>query len=295
MVNAVGRHRDDDEELDLRELVSRLWQGRWIIIASVVFFTCAFAAVAFLMTPVYRATAVLVPASVDRGGSLGSALGSLGGPASIAGIEIGSMGVSRTEEALAVLRSRQFTEVFITEHQLMPEIFPRQWDAKAKTWNPGIEQPTLVRAYKRFDELRTATEDRKTGLIKVQVEWKDPAKAAFLVNELIARLNAVMRARTIARTDAYVGYLQKELAATSAVETRQAISRLMEAQINDRMLANVTEEYAFRVVDKALVPDVSDPARPKRALLIAFGGLAGVFVGALIVFVLASTRTQARS
>src|SRR6185436_9231857 len=95
---------------------------RWLLV-SVVVFGAAFAAAAFLMTPMYRATTVFVDASTERTGmgGLGSSLGQLGGLASLAGINVGSAN-SKLEEALAVLRSRQLTETFIREENLMQEI-----------------------------------------------------------------------------------------------------------------------------------------------------------------------------
>lgn len=296
MANAVNivnapEPRSADRDLNLGEVVSRLWQYRALLIASVVVFAGAFTAVAFLMTPVYRASAVLVPASADRTSSLESVLGSLSSLTSIAGIHVGPIGGSEAEEALAVLRSREFTEGFIAERQLMPELYARMWDAETKTWKVGAdEQPSLAQAYKYFNKLRTASQDKRTGLIEVTITWSNPEQAAQWVNELVARLNAVMRARAIDRTDASLGYLQRELSATSTIETREAISRLIEAQINKRMLANVTEAYAFRVIDRALVPDVRDPIRPKKLLLIVLGAMTGIIVGGFGVLVLAAIR-----
>ncbi len=102
--------------------------------------------------------------------------------------------------------------------------------------------------------MRSVSKDKQTGLITLAIEWRDPVQAASWANELVARLNAEMRARAIARTSASIDYLQKELANTSEVETKRAMDRVMEAQINKRMLATVTEEYALRVVDRALPP-----------------------------------------
>lgn len=292
MLNEKNWDGVEDGEPDLWELLSRLWRGRLFIGASVVFFVAIFAAVALLMTPVYQAAAVLAPANRDRNGSLGSGLGSLGSLASIVGI--GSMGGTQTEEALAVLRSREFSEGFITDHNLMPVLFARKWDVRSKSWRVAPDkQPTLAKAYKRLNELRTAVEDKKSGLIKVQLEWVDPQQGATLVNAMVSRLNAVMRARAIEKSDAYIGYLQQELGETAAVETRAAIGRLMESQINQRMLANVADEYAFSVVDKALVPDIDDPVRPQKLLLVALGATAGLIVGVVAVFVRHASRRRA--
>ena len=294
-MSEADRYREDNEQLDIGELLSVLWQGRWVLFSSVAVFAGAFVAVAFLMTPVYTAFTVLVPASSERAGSLGSALGPLGGLASIAGINVSS-GDTQTQEALAVLRSREFTEEFITDHGLMTELYAPQWDARAAKWKGDARnQPTLVRAYKYFDELRTVTEDKKTGLIKVQIAWRDPDQAALWVNELIERLNSVMRARAIKRTDALISYLQQELATTSTVETRNAIGRIMETRINERMLANVSTEFAFRVVDTALPPDLRDPTKPNKPLLILSGILTGIVVGTVGVFLRATLRKKARA
>jgi uncharacterized protein involved in exopolysaccharide biosynthesis len=129
--------------------------------------------------------------------------------------------------------------------------------------------------------VRTVTHDKKTDLVTVAIEWPDAAAAARMANELIARLNAEMRERAIVRTNAAVGYLQKELEATTAVDTRAAISRLMEAQINQRMYANVTQEYSLRVIDRAMPSDPKDVARPKKLMLLALGVTLGFALGAL--------------
>lgn len=60
----------------------------------------------------------------------------------------------------------------------------------------------------------------------------------------------------------------------------------MEGQINQRMLANVTQEYVFRVVDKAMASDSEDVVRSKKLLLLSMGlaprlisGLFAVLIG----------------
>lgn len=281
------------EEIDLRLLVGRMWLRRRWILANTVLFAAVFVAVAFLMTPIYRATTVVVDASMDRNsmGPVGSALGQLGGLASLAGIEIGSGG-SRREESMAVLRSREFTERFIRDQNLMPALFAKSWDPVSRQWKgPQEDWPTLAQGFRYFDrKVRTVSRDKLTGLISIEIEWPDAAEGARLANALIEQLNDEMRARAIESTKASVGYLQKELEATSAVETRQAINRLMEAQINQRMLANVTEEYAFRVVDRALPPDRKDVVRPNKLLLLLLGPVLGLIFGALITVLLGSAK-----
>ncbi|GFE82008.1 LPS biosynthesis protein [Steroidobacter agaridevorans] len=290
-MNATVAQAYDEEFIDIRELLARL-RTRWMwILASVVVCTALTSAMAFLSTPVYRGSVVLTAADSEvagMSGGLGSALGQLGGLASLAGISVGADG-SATEEALAVLRSRQFTDAFIRDLQLMPILFPKLWDKQTGTWRTDIEAPpTPAQAYKYFDKrVRSIFRDKKTNLVTVNVDWRDRELAAQWANELVQRLNAEMRARAIERTNASVGYLETELKTTTTVATRDAINRLIETQIKQRMLANVTPEYAFRVVDKALPPDADDPIKPKKLLLLVAGpviGLALGVVGVLILF-----------
>jgi uncharacterized protein involved in exopolysaccharide biosynthesis len=271
----------EPDAFDIRQLLPIL-RAHWrLIAASIVLMTALAAAVAFLSPPIYRSSIVLVPTSSDASGlagGLGSALGQFGGLAALAGINLGPDGMA-TEESLAVLKSRQFTEAFIADQQLMPILFAKSWDAQNGKWKEGEQPPTAGKAYKYFDQkVRSIDRDKKTQIVTVNVEWRDRERAAQWANELIARLNAEMRARAIARTDASVGYLEKELETTSTVATREAINRLIETQIKQRMLANVTPEYAFRVVDRAVPADRNDPIRPKKLVLL----LAGPFVGLIL-------------
>jgi uncharacterized protein involved in exopolysaccharide biosynthesis len=276
------------EDMELGTLLELFWSRRWLIVGSAVFFTAAATIAAFVMTPVYRATAVLVPAEVEGrdAGALSAALGSLGGLASLAGANLGSRD-NATEEALAVLRSRAFTESFIRDRELMPMLFESDWDTDANQWLDSADPPTMAEGFKYFNErVRGVARDTRTGLVLVRIDWRDPTQAADWANDLVARLNAEMRARAIARTNASVGYLEQEMAKTSNVELRTAISRLMEAQIHQRMLANVTEEYAFRIVDKALPADEDDPIRPRKLVMMIAGMGAGLFIAVIAVVLL---------
>jgi uncharacterized protein involved in exopolysaccharide biosynthesis len=295
-VSSWAESSDGDDAIDVRELVATLWTRRWHILVATVVSTVLFGVAAFVLTPIYRAAVVLTPVNqeADGMGLLNSALGQLGGLAALAGIQLGG-GNAQTEESLAVLRSRQFTEEFIREQDLMPELFHRKWDEGRRAWRDPDDPPTLAEAWKFFDrKVRRISQDKKTGLITLQVEWRDPAKAAAWANLLVERLNGEMRARAIAKTNASVGYLQKELEGTAAVDTRAAINRLMEAQINQRMFANVTKEYSLRVVDRALPPDRKDKVRPKRAMMLIGGMLVGLLIGATFAYVAAKWSRPAR-
>ena len=281
-MNDSGVNPGSGRAVDTQAIATRIWYRRRWVAACVILTTLGFTAAAFILTPIYRSAVVFVPASPTRAplsGLLGSALGSLGGLSSPAGINIG-LAAPDSEEAVAVLKSRQFTEAFIEDWHIIGKLFPRKWDAQRERWRAGVTIPTPAEAYKYFDQsVRSVFEDKRTGLITLEIDWRDRADAAAWANELLRRVNAEMRSRAIKKADASIGYLEKELNTTGIVATRDAISRLMEAQINQRMLADVTEEYAFRVVDKAMPADEKDVLRPRKILLVIAGFVLGTLLG----------------
>lgn len=284
-----------DETITLSQFASLLWQRRWLIVL------CGFGAAvlafgaSYLITPVFRATTIVVPTShqaqLGLADSLGGSLGSFGGLASLMGVNLGGDGAG-TEEALAVMRSRQFTETFIRERNLLPILYADKWDAAGKKWKVAPDrEPTVTQAYKKFNRgIRNVFQDKKTRLVTVQIDWEDPAMAADWANDLVRRVNAEMRRRAIVEAGAALQYLEKELESTVAVDTRTAINRLVEGQVNARMIANVTAEYSFRVVDPALVPDPQDRLRPKRVFMAILAGFVGGVLGIVITFLLGAAR-----
>lgn len=287
-----------EEPIDSRELTAVLLRWRWLVVATTLIFTALMTYIAFTSTRVYQGSAVVIPASGSEAGLLGGLQNSsLGGFAELAGINLESQDMA-AEEALAVLHSRQFTEAFITSNKLTPELFASLWDAQARKWKvPLAKQPTLNQAFRAFDALRTISRDTKTGLIIIQIDWKDRVEAADWANRMIEALNEEMRARAIKQADDSMVYLQKELPNTRDVGTRDAINRLMEAEIKQRMLADVTKEYALRFVDRATVPDTWETVAPKKSLLMGVGVIFGMVFGmsaALLLNLLSLSKERRR-
>lgn len=267
------------------EVLAALRHRRWWIVSTTLVAAAASVCVLLLSTPVYRATAVLVPVADQRAvGGVAGALDGLGGLASLAGLSFSS-GSAATEEALAVLRSRAFLQKFIADRNLLPVIFHEQWDTSQERWRLELSrQPTLAKAHEQFaSKVLSVTHDKKTGLITISVTWRDRNIAARWANELADQINGEMRARAIVQADGYRSYLERELAAAQYVETRDAINRLIEAQIKDRMLATVNRDFAFRVVDRALAPDADRPLWPRKALLLVGGPILGLLASMFVV------------
>jgi uncharacterized protein involved in exopolysaccharide biosynthesis len=261
-----------------------LWRSR-ILIASVSFlFVVSFGAYAFLASKIYKSEAVLSAVHEDdKGGALSQMLDKVGGLAALAGaFQPGK----QSDEAIFMLRSRSLGEEFIRNEGLMQIIYADQWDARAKAWKQAgsARVPTVQDAYRVFDsKIRDVSVDQKSGLVTLTIRWKDPVLAQRWASKLIASVNQRMRKADITEATENLEFLDKELKQTSIVDIQQAIYRLVEAQTRRKMLANVREEYSFRVIDPPIVPDKDKYESPKKILLVLLGGMLGLMFGCLIV------------
>jgi uncharacterized protein involved in exopolysaccharide biosynthesis len=268
-----------DEEITVRELLQELWRAKWVIVAVTVLVTGAAITAAFVMPPQYLATAVVSPVARESGqglGGLGSALSEVGGLASLVGVNLSAGGGARAE-SLATLESEALTERYVKENNLLPVLFWREWNAQKQVWKTSDPKkvPTLWKANQFFKGIRRVSEEKKTGLTTVSVEWKDPQLAAKWANDLVRLTNDQLRARAIREAENNIAYLNDQAEKTRTIEVKQNIYTLLQSEIRKAMLAQGTQEYALRVVDPAFAPE--KPSSPKRALW----ALSGFLIGAL--------------
>lgn len=278
-----------DEAVDLVAL-AQLFAREWRLVAG---FVAAFAALAgiaaYTMTPTYRAEALLVPVAPPKSETL-AAIGPLGDLASLVESVVGGPR-DRTTESIATLRSRSLALDFIKEQELKPQLFPDRWDVAQKSWRSDVPPPSDLDAYELFDrQIRAVKFDRRTGLVTLSIEWHDPVAAARWTNRLVEHVNARRRSDAVQEAQKSIAYVQRQLGRTSSLEVRQALYRLIEVQTKTIAVAQAREEYAFRVIDKALPPE--QRTRPRRLLMIAVAGMAGLALAVLAVLVKQAVRSS---
>jgi uncharacterized protein involved in exopolysaccharide biosynthesis len=243
---------------------------------------------AILLPKVYRAEALLVPtineSRMDAG--VAAARNDLAGLASRFGVTVGRTTADAQAEVIATLKARSFINAFITDHDLLPTLFADKWDSAAKRWTVEPEEvPQLADGYRYFTEnVLEVRSDIQTGLVTVRIEWFDPAIAAQWANELVARINALMRGKAITDANGSLEYLRKELTREQPVELQQVIYGLIENDLTQVSMAQGRAEYAFRVIDPATAPQLDEYVRPQRLLIVAVGLVFGVFLSLMLAW-----------
>lgn len=295
-----------DDEIDLRELFTILWAGKWIILLSTLLFAVGGVVYALYKQDVYQANALLAPAEGSSGSRLGGQLGSL---ASLAGVSIGEDSSSNTVIAKEVLQSRAFLADFIRRHKLeAPLMATEAWNMRQKEWVYDREiynletgewgtdedgeslQPTNWDLVKTFRENHLdVSENKDNGMVTVSVKSLSPLAARQWTEWLVKDINEHMRAQDVEEAEASISYLETKLDETNIAGMQQVFYQLIESETRTVMLANAQREYVFKTVDPAVVPQ--EKSEPKRALIVIIAALLGGMIGVFTVFVRALIHT----
>lgn len=292
-----------DDEIDLLELFKNLWLGKWWIISFTVVAAALGIAIALYLPNVYKAEALLAPSSEQQGGGLSAMAGQFGGLASLAGINLGSSSLDKTGLAVEVAQSRQFITRFIRQHKLEVPLLavtkmdkasgklvidPMLYNEATQKWVREVPEgkpvePTDWELVKAFKALALVTQDKKTGLVTVSIDYFSPTVAKQWVDWLIADLNQTMKECDQTESKHNIAYLKEQLAKTSIADMQSVFYKLIEEQTKTLMLTEVSQEYVFKTIDPAVVSE--EKAKPKRGLIVVLACVIGGMLGVLVVLV----------
>jgi uncharacterized protein involved in exopolysaccharide biosynthesis len=271
------------------QVLSRALRRQWKLVA-ILFLLSTFisACYAYLAPDYYKADTLIAPVEDNDKNNALSALGSV---ASLAGLSIKDD--TNKGVAVAMLQSRTIIEGMIKERDLLPLLYSNLWDPQNRTWKVSDPKkiPTPLDGYGLFvKRIANFDDDKKTGLVKIEVEWKSPQLAYEWANEIVSRTNDELRNRALTKSENDLAYLQDQAQKTTVVEMREAIYHLMEDELKKAMIAKGNREYAFKVVDPAVIPEKK--SWPKRAVIILLGAMAGLMLGIAVVLLSLETSKE---
>jgi LPS O-antigen subunit length determinant protein (WzzB/FepE family) len=286
-----------DDEIDLRELFAVLWAGKVKIVAITAIFAIGSIFYALSVPNQYKADVLLSPAD-SSGGGLSGALGQLGGLASLAGVSLGGGNNSDGKVAIKIMQSWSFIEGFIDNNNLEVGlsatygwdkatnkllINTATYDPESEKWLSDDGMPSSWELYQSFLGRLSVSEDKKSGLLKVSIEYYSPLIAKQWLDLYVAAINAHMQQREMAKVTRNIEYLQLQIKKTSITEMQEVFYTIIEEQIKNKMLAEASPQFAFDSVGPSMVPELR--SQPKRAVICILGTLLGGMLSVLVVLV----------
>ena len=281
-----------EDEVDLREIITVVWKEKIAIIVATGVVAISSIFISLSMTNYYTSEAVLIARDQQD-----TPLTEFSGLASLAGVNLDSSGSSLVK-MMAIIESREFVKHLITFENILPSIMaaksydassrklyfdPEAYDADTKTWireapsNRGVE-PTYLEAHKEYSEMLTMVRDKLTGHITIGVEHISPVFAQEFLTLIIREANNLNRSIDISSSSKALEYLTKELSQTNQIEVKKSISKIIEHQFEQRMMANIHEDYVLVSLEPPFVPEMK--SGPIRSLIVI---LSTVITGMLSV------------
>ena len=294
---------------DFRVFFDTVWRGKFLIVFVASIFTVAAVMYALSLPNKYKADVLLAPVSEQSSGLLS---GQLGGLAAMAGISLGA-GSSSDKSALAleILRSREFLTRFIDKHQLKDELLaatgwnsqtnqlvfdPDIYEIKTGEWvrevKPGKSKtPSSQEAYEEFLKIFQVAirEEKRSRMFVLSIEHYSPELVQEWVSLLVSEINSEMKLRDQMEANRSVEYLNKQIQETTLSEIRSSLYMLLEEQMKTLMMTNVRDEYVFKTIDPAVIPE--EKSNPKRALIVIFAFLLGVSLSVLFLMIRRSLKS----
>ncbi|MGV8080484.1 MAG: GNVR domain-containing protein [Syntrophales bacterium] len=266
-----------------------------------------------LMQDVYQATAVISPiAGKDAGGTVSALAQQFG---SLAGSSLLGAPASATD-IMNFLNSNILREKIIERNNLLPALFPDEWDWKQSRWKEGwlrgislnpltfadravrMLQPSPLPSrpgkderypgtwdgLRKLDDMVTVKNNLDENSITIAVSCPDPDMAARIAEYFLTALNDHMSSE--ARRVVLVNrkYLEEQLDKTADPFIRQNIYNMIAQQIERSMTVEAKENFAFKVIDPPRAPDRK--SKPKRAQIVLVSLFLSLFLAVAIVFVL---------
>ena len=173
--------------------------------------------------------------------------------------------------------------MLIKKYNLMPVIFPRDWDGKKKKWATD-DPPTLQDGWKEMQERLTVRVDIKKNTLKVGFDHEDPKTAEKVVNHYLAELSEILREEVLKDAAENKRFFRKQLEKTIDSLLEEKIYSMLAKEIEKETFAKAQKYYSFLVLDPPIVPDPDKQIRPKRALICILSVIVAFFLAVFLAF-----------
>ena len=125
----------------------------------------------------------------------------------------------------------------------------------------------------------------RTPFVLMTIEHISPTQARDWLELMVVDLNQNLSQRDVREARESISYLREQIKNTKVEDIKQLFYRMIESQTSKAMLAEVRPEYAFRVIDPPVAPELKH--YPKRAfitLLSIVYSLVGIIILCVLLY-----------
>ncbi len=245
-----------DDEINLLDYINVLKKHYRLISVIVIVSVLTTGIVSFLSPRIYQATAAIIPASQMKEQTGMSRIAMQFG--------ISTAPAANVSEIVRLLKSNILMERVIKRYNLLPVFFKKdelkEMPEASRIWN-GIRY---------LKDIFTVNHNQREGIIEISAEFTDPETAADIINYMLTELTDYMsgEARRVAETNKK--YLESLINKNTDPLIGQKIYSLIAKQIEMSMMAEVKDNFAFKILDPPKAPDRKIKPKIKMNILLSF-------------------------
>lgn len=284
-----------EDEIDLIEVFKVLWKEKLLIILFTTIFAISSVLYALSLPNKYTSTSLL--ASANQNNSLSSKLGSYSSLAGLAGVTLPKETATSSDEAIARIKSFDFFSMHFLPYIKLEDLFAvKKWnsdtnlliyneklfDSSKNAWTRDEfpAKPSEQEAYEVYQKILSISENQTTSFVTISIEHFSPYVAQKWVKTIIKNINESMRSENMKISSNSINYLKERSQSTNIKEIRDAISQLLQSQMQSLMLATANENYVYKIINSPIAPERK--SSPGRAFISIFGTLIGFIIAILI-------------
>ena len=279
------------DKQDLIELIDFFWRKKLVIL--IITISCLVASIIYTsqLEDVYTAEAILINNSQTN--DMSNIAARLSGFGAFSAFTGGNQTSSKSEIATAIMKSRDFYAKFFYDD--LADIYATVgWDkgkntliydndlynVETNSWL--IKKPSIQQSHHHFLELYEM-DTKDDGTLSFKVRHFSPYKAKSLLDSILKNLNSSIGQSDIEETQAAIDFLVERRSSTNLVGMREVIAKMIEEQTKTLMLANISNDYVYSVIDPAVISE--SPSGPNRMMIYYFALTIGFFVSLLYLLV----------
>ncbi len=281
--------QEREDQIDLLVFVKIIWDRK--IIISLLTLVLAISSVLYALSipNIFESRVVLAPSSSSESTNINLS-GTAGALARVAGIDLGGGGSSKGPNltlAIEKITSRKFATDFVINNSYQPELLASEnWNSSEnkiiynKSSYDSLKDelkynPRDIDIYKGYLSGLSIRFDKRTKFTHISFKHFSPYFAKELLDQLVLTINEDIKNTEVEAANESIKFLEDQMTKTNISDIRFIFTKLIEKNIKTILLAEVSPEYVFEILDPAFVPDLrSSPSRGVLCILItAFGFL----------------------
>jgi len=231
-----------EDEIDLKELLYALFQGKWLILFTILLFSIGGIVYSLSLPNIYKSHALLYP--TEQQTDIGGAMKAYSGLAGMAGINFSSQSAeSNAVKALEKVNSFSFFKENLLPNIFLPNLMAvDSWDKNTSSikydtnifdesknsWTrkvsyPKILIPSAQESFEVFKGHINVFEEKDSGFVTISVKHESPLIAQKWTLLIVDQLNNYFRTKDKKEAEIAVSYLKNQIAQTSYTEIKQLL------------------------------------------------------------------------